>query len=323
MNKFSAPILRLLRKINYKIEKRRGIDLDFSLIEENGNKIIYEALIDSQPKMIARLGATEMLCLYNYLGVKKALYQQKFFSYIKGETPPWWWNQSSLKQLKEWSGFFPTTESAVESFCELMITDMPECDVLGSWLPEEKFFKSELQASRKIMLEELTPFFATTTPWTKALENKKVLVVHPFTNTIAKQYKKRELLFDNNLLPHFELITLKAVQSIADEKTPFSTWFDALNYMSDQIDKVDYDICILGCGAYGFPLAAHIKRKGKKAVHLGGATQLLFGIRGKRWEDENYNKQYNYSALMNEYWVRPSEDEIPDGAKKVEGACYW
>ena len=58
-------------------------------------------------------------------------------------------------------------------------------------------------------------------------------------------------------------------------------------------------------------------------MHLGGATQLLFGIRGKRWEDENYNKQYNYSALMNEYWVRPSEDEIPDGAKKVEGACYW
>ena len=323
MNKFSAPILRLLRKINYKIEKRRGIDLDFSSIEENGNKIIYEALIDSQPKMIARLGATETLCLYNYLGVKQPLYHQKFLSYIKGETPPWWWNQSSLKQLKEWSGFFPSTESAVERFCELMITDMPECDVLGSWLPEEKFFKSELQSSRKIMLEELTPFFATTTPWTKALENKKVLVVHPFTNTIAKQYKKRELLFDNNLLPHFELITLKAVQSIADEKTPFSTWFDALNYMSDQIDKIDYDICILGCGAYGFPLAAHIKRKGKKAVHLGGATQLLFGIRGKRWEDENYNKQYNYSALMNEYWVRPSEDEIPDGAKKVEGACYW
>ena len=323
MNKFSASILRVLRKVNQKIEKKGENSFDLSLIEENGNRVIYEALIDSQPKMIARIGATEMLCLCNYLGVKKSLFHNKFRSYIKGETPPWWWNKSSLIQLKEWSGFFPSSESAVERFCELMITDMKECDVLGSWLSEEKFFESELQSSRKIMLEELTPFFSTTTPWTKALENKKVLVVHPFANTIGKQYQKRDLLFKNNLLPQFELITLKAVQSIADEKTPFDTWFDALNYMSDQIDKIDYDICILGCGAYGFPLAAHIKRKGKKAVHLGGATQLLFGIRGKRWEDENYNKQYNYSALMNEYWVRPSEDEIPDGAKKVEGACYW
>lgn len=32
----------------------------------------------------------------------------------------------------------------------------------------------------------------------------------------------------------------------------------------------DYDICLIGYSAYGFPLAAHAKRKGKKAVHLGG-----------------------------------------------------
>lgn len=49
--------------------------------------------------------------------------------------------------------------------------------------------------------------------------------------------------------------------------------------MKDEIDKRDYDIALIGCGAYGFPLAAHIKRSGKKAVHLGGALQLLFGIK--------------------------------------------
>ena len=43
-------------------------------------------------------------------------------------------------------------------------------------------------------------------------------------------------------------------------------------YMKAEINKSNYDICILGCGAYGFPLAAHVKRMGKKAIHMGGSN---------------------------------------------------
>ena len=65
------------------------------------------------------------------------------------------------------------------------------------------------------------------------------------------------------------------------------------------LDKQDYDICLIGAGAYGFPLAAHVKRKGKKAIHLGGALQLLFGVKGKRWEDPNYGvNEWNVHAYM-------------------------
>lgn len=99
--------------------------------------------------------------------------------------------------------------------------------------------------------------------------------------------------------------------------------------MEDEIDKEDYDICLLGCGAYGFPLAAHVKRQGKQAVHLGGALQLLFGIKGKRWEDPNYGvKEWNipygsYTALMNKYWIRPDNITSPPNIQQVEGGCYW
>ena len=94
--------------------------------------------------------------------------------------------------------------------------------------------------------------------------------------------------------------------------------------MEDQIDKIDYDVCLIGCGAYGFLLAAHCKMKGKKAVHLGGALQLLFGIKGKRWEDPNYGfAGKNYLSFMNEYWVRPSKEETPTLSNSVEGSCYW
>ena len=89
-------------------------------------------------------------------------------------------------------------------------------------------------------------------------------------------------------------------------------------------DKIDYDIAILGCGAYGFNLAAHVKRSGKKAIHLGGVTQLLFGIRGSRWETPNqrWYQNGNYPDLMNEYWCRPNEREQTVALKKVENACY-
>jgi hypothetical protein len=88
--------------------------------------------------------------------------------------------------------------------------------------------------------------------------------------------------------------------------------------MEDEIDKQTYDIAIIGCGAYGFNLAAHVKRTGHKAIHLGGATQLLFGIIGNRWESRD-----DFRQLINDFWVRPSMEERPATASQVEGACYW
>lgn len=51
--------------------------------------------------------------------------------------------------------------------------------------------------------------------------------------------------------------------------------------MENEISGIDFDICILGCGAYGLSLAATIKRMGKKAVHMGGGSQLLLVLKGK------------------------------------------
>ena len=122
---------------------------------------------------------------------------------------------------------------------------------------------------------------------------------------------------------------MRAVQSNAGNDVIFCDWFEALTYMENEISGIDFDICILGCGAYGLSLAATIKRMGKKAVHMGGGSQLLFGIKGKRWDNDAYHwkdlpqLETNYSSLYNKYWVRPSQSERPKSASKVEGACYW
>lgn len=164
-------------------------------------------------------------------------------------------------------------------------------------------------------------------PWSAALKGKKVLVVHPFENSIRKQYEENrkhifERIYDaEDILPEFELITLKAVQTLAGENDDrFRTWFDALNWMEEQCGQIDFDVAIIGCGAYGFPLAAAIKRMGKIAIHLGGATQIMFGIIGSRWENE-YLRFYH--DVVNEHWVRPQETEKIAHANAVESACYW
>jgi hypothetical protein len=287
---------------------------------DSSSEIIYNALTADAPCMITRFGINELDCVVNYMGIREN--KRKILSYIKGNSLEWWWRPEIFRKMYVGPGFFPSRPDTLERFCKLMLQDIPEVDILGSAWPAEFYVSEELKNAQKISFELLSPYFSKI-PWTRALKKKRILVVHPFSATIEQQYKKRSLLFTNDLLPEFDLQTIKAVQSIAGTKAPFTDWFEALEYMKSKIDELEYDICLLGCGAYGFPLAAHVKRKGKKSFHLGGSLQLLFGIRGKRWEDSNYSDTYNYARLMNEHWVRPSERDTPARATDVEGACYW
>jgi hypothetical protein len=321
LNTFSITVLKVIRKIYAKCAGLKPFAMhECEQDADIAAEFIYDALVADKPCMIARFGSTELSCLANYIGVTQQ--KNRFAEYIKGESEPWWWEPKIIKQMQQWSGFFPARADKIEQFCELMIQDIPGVDVLGSWLADERLFAQALQHCKRVNFELLNPYFSKMF-WTKALAGKKVLVVHPFARTIEQQYKKRELLFKDDLLPQFELMTVQAVQSIAGNPTEFADWFAALDAMKAQIDKHDYDICLIGCGAYGFPLAAHAKRMGKKGFQLGGSLQLLFGISGKRWANPNYNSQYNYAELMNEHWVTPADSEKPTGAAHVEGACYW
>jgi len=84
------------------------------------------------------------------------------------------------------------------------------------------------------------------------------------------------------------------------------------------MDTIDYDILLIGAGASSLPLVAHARLKGKKAIHLGGPLQLLFGIKGGRWSGGDIGKYF-----YNEHWTSPSEEETPLKFKQIEGGCYW
>lgn len=297
---------------------------------ENASKLICDLLSSDKPCMIARFGSTELSAVVNYLGITAK--EHSVWRFIRGEQPEWWWNESIMQQMQKWSGFFPPTEKKLSQFCEMMLRDMKEVDLLGSWIGDEHWIADSIKNANKVHLMLLEPFWAKE-PWTRLLKGKRVVVVHPFKETILRQYnsENRARLFANpDTLPEFaSLRVVKAVQSLGGESNGFSDWFEALDWMKHEIDSEPYDVCLIGCGAYGFPLAAHVKRSGHKAIHLGGALQLLFGIRGKRWEDPMYGVEAwgipvgCYSQLANEYWVRPDESLRPQNAAQVEDGCYW
>lgn len=328
MKKIEIITLKVLRKIYGKLFATKSSTYDRGITDpDKASELIYNLLASGKPCMIARYGSTEMFAITNYLGVIAK--HHSVLKYIKGKQFPWWWEDNVKDQMTRWSGFFPSTEENLMRFGEMMVEDSKQLDILGSWLPDEQIMIKGLKLNlTKVTLLALEPYWSKN-PWSRVLEGKKVLVIHPFASLIEQQYKeKRENLFDDKqVLPKFDLKTIKAVQSLGGD-CEYSDWFEALDSMKKQMDVTDYDIVLLGCGAYGFPLAAHAKRMGKQTVHLGGALQLLFGIRGKRWDDPNYGiqefgKQNTYKTLFNDSWIYPSASYIPSKAKQVEGGCYW
>ena len=307
--------LAYARKIYYKV-KQRYLHIDnlrnhYSgksiLNNAQGNNEISNLLEGTAPFMVTRFGSIELACVVNFLDKKMRgakLYKEK-----------------TKFSMQNNAGFFPCEELMLDKFSQTMLNDMKEIDLLGTWNINLEDYLVKVYCKKTVKLARLSalePFFLDD-PWSAKLTNKRVLVIHPYKDSILSQYKKREKLFPNrNILPDFDLQVIRAVQSIAGNKTNFNNWFEALDSMCEQIERTEFDVAIIGAGAYGLPLAAYVKRLGKQAIHMGGSSQLLFGIRGKRWDSREHSK-----LLYNDYWVSPGNAEKPGNAVLVEGGCYW
>lgn len=303
-------LLNSIKKIKYKsankIRRLRYKSIYERVIYPRAANLLIRGVLDiDSPLMVTRLGATEADCVDFFLTKRP---QSKYKPYI-------------LHDMSYNSGFFSMEDYLLDKFSNLCIDSIKQADVLGIWYvkSEGSIIKKNCPNAHLVDLKSLEPYYHRN-PWSKKLEGKKVLVVHPFAESILDNYiSRREKLFnDSDVLPQFELIVIKAVQSIAGNKNPFKDWFEAYEYMCSEISKNNFDIAIIGCGAYGLPLAAFVKKLGKKAIHLGGATQILFGIKGKRWDESPF-----FRSLYNQYWTRPKDTETPSNFQEAEGGGYW
>ena len=279
--------------------KYRGVRV---LDAEAGNDLARAAIQKGGPYLFARCGATEMRTVAD-----KLAHGGHF-------------TDRTRQDIRNLSGVFPTDDETLNRFCGLYVSCAQSADLLALWdVGAEREVIRGCRNTAFCKLRALEPYYHPH-PWSSALAGKKVLVVHPFKNTILRQYEKRAQLFPGTgVLPEFSGLTvIRAVQGLAGQDTGYASWFDALAAMEAKMDAADYEVAIVGAGAYGLPLAAHARDTGHTAIQMSGATQLLFGIKGKRWDTHPV-----ISKLYNDAWVRPAEDEGIDHREAVEGGSYW
>jgi hypothetical protein len=273
------------------------------------SKIIQMALDSEEGALIGRNGTIELECM--------------IFDNIERHVI-----------LENNAGVFPCSNtSLVSKWCSESIQATEEADILatGWYIPlkeiEQVAIKQWNSHAIQVPLRSLEPYYVEPeNQWTRFLFGQRVSVVSSFTNTASKQVNKiKDIWGSLGVLP--EDVDWKWVQtghppSIANGSNEWSPnvqdSLEAIDYVVSEVIKQESRFALIGCGGIGMPIARRLKDRGVIAIVLGGAIQVLFGIKGSRWA-----KHSVISKFWNEHWVSPSMEETPRRAKNIEGGCYW
>lgn len=246
----------------------------------------------------------------------------------------------SVDTLAKHVGVVPKTTEQVQKFRNEYATAISNCTGIGIW--NERWFPTESKELEQSGLQKnVVQFHAETLGdivyninhpqkgWFGALQGKKILIVHPFIDTMKLQYEKRHLFYPD--FPEFASIHfLRAPMTNAMSQQELlnykSSWSQNLDNLVKEASKIDYDIALVGCGGYAMPFASRMFQEYKKSgITTCGATQLYFGIMGNRWllETNNYQHVKDLYEKNIQFWVRPKPSERPAEWKSIEKGCYW
>lgn len=289
-----------LRNWNYHLQYAGKSILDVA----QGTAYLENLLASDKPFLIGRLGAEES---------RTAIRWRYHIPYA----------QRNIHNIMYNAGVFPNDKDTIDRFCNAYTQSLRNADGMFTWGCKGEASLIRKYAPKGVMLldNSINNFLFYDHVWTTALAGKRVLIIHPFIDTIREQYEKRDKLFSTPKLPTFQSIEyVRTVQSNAggNELVRFASWFEALASMEKEIATKEFDIALIAAGAYGLPMAAYVKSLGKQAIYMASSMQILFGIRGKRWDNWP-----DWAAHFNEYWVYPSESETPSKKNEVEGGSYW
>lgn len=242
-----------------------------------------------------------------------------------------------MKRLELYSGIFPATQESVSLWVKTYKKALESCDMIaeGWYQPlvnEEKYIiDSIIPRAEKIMLRNLEPYYVKPElRWSSFLAKKTVAIINSFAHTCEEQTYLSKAIWPEHTETYLPSSTKWVpIQTyfppnIAGENKEASwevdSWFNAVEEIVKEVKENRYhiDIAIIGCGALGMIIASELKKIGIQSIVMGGAVQLLFGIRGKRWETHSV-----ISKFFNDAWVYPPNTCKPIGFKKIEGGCYW
>ncbi|MDO4763883.1 MAG: hypothetical protein Q4A00_05825 [Flavobacteriaceae bacterium] len=181
--KRTIPILKKENKFT-KVYNREGRNSE-------ANDKISELIKEGKPFMVARYGSTESATIVNYLEQNKKQNDiHAIFRHLNGELNIYWKKDPKfLNNLCTLCGFFPNDEELLPKFIDLMLQSSKNLDVLGVWNGLEEYIPNIPESAFLCKIRELEPWFYKE-PWSQHLKGKKVLVIHPFEESIKEQYAK-------------------------------------------------------------------------------------------------------------------------------------
>ena len=274
-----------------------------------GGAKIIKNLLKGDGALIGRFGTTEFGLLY-YIenGLELTEDKRELLERVSGVFP------CDVDSVKEWAGVYK------KAICSADIL------ALGWYEPireqERSLLKSWGWRGSAVPLRSIEPYYVSEeNRWTKDLSGG-VCVVSSFAETASEQIKKNiwpSGMFEESIEWHWVRTGYPPSLALgsAGWETSAESWKEAVDWVVGEVMKTCARVVIIGCGGLGMLIGAELKRRGKVCIVMGGAIQVLFGIKGQRWKDHEIRKFWNSE------WVWPAEDETPGGAAEVEGGCYW
>jgi hypothetical protein len=277
------------------------------LAREEANSAIARMLALGQPAGLGKIGNTELRVIMRWL----AQGEQDMARFLPG----------LREEAFVGAGIFPASDAGMVEFCHLWLDALRSLDLLAVWYNAGEAMLADRFCPQALYVREEDYYpYLHEQPWSRHLAGRRVLVVTPFADTVRQQFSRRALIWDKlpAVLPDCTLDVLAVPFSPALVPAAEPTWTERLRRMAGGMEERSFDIAIIGAGALSLPLVAKAKAMGRVGIHLGGATQMLFGIRGRRFDADPRT-----AALMNPYWSRPLPQETPAAAGLVENAAYW
>lgn len=297
------------------------------LLTQREGAIWLAAQVASRKVFVAgKLGTSETEALWFYLTMRTGETKYPYVSDIK-------------KNMTVNAGLFPakdqTIDEAIDEWASQMVTAiLPECDGLAEWntlnpLQEGEILNHFSPKSKRFPARSLEPYYETesTTRWTFRIPDRvKVAVVTPFALSVASQLRNLTTLWSTPVWnPALMVLPIKAHYSpylSPDNSWPEEVlaggWKTAVKAVADAVVASGAKVALVGVGALSLPIAVALKRRGVAAIHTGGATQILCGIKGRRWLTHSV-----ISTFFTPAWIEPLADEVPSNRALVEGGCYW
>lgn len=171
---FRSKFISYRRKFSqsFEIESYNGKNI---LGVDEANRIIADAVESGRPFMAGRYGSTELRILWRVSDDGKGFI-------VPSEEP--------FRNLCTLSGFFPEDIKLMAEFADLMRQSTAQVDLIGIMfeIMDEWMLRTYGNDPDYCHFTSLEPFRASE-PWTAKLEGKKVVVIHPFKNTIESQYR--------------------------------------------------------------------------------------------------------------------------------------